>query len=652
MPAVVDAAAAEVPLLDAAAARARRRGRGRGGGHLARADGTGRRATSPAGSCGRGRSRLRRCGWRSLVGKGNNGGDGWAAARRLAAYGAQACASRWSAADGVDTDVASPGRPSESAANRDRWLAAGGRVRRWDLGRPRRGARVAPTSRSTALLGHRRAAARRAGRPATRRRRCSRRAADGRPGRRLRHAVRASAPTTARAADGAVRRRPDRHLRWHQARAAAAPGRGPRGPGRRRRPRTRTTTAGPRAWAALTAGAAPRRRRSARRRTSAHVATVLVRRGRGRDLRRRRRCAAPARSRAGAGLVTVAVPEPVRAEVAARPTPRRWSTGCAVERDGTLSRRRGPRAARPRRVRRRRRRPRARARSRGRGGGGRTCARGARRLVLDADALNVHRDDPDALADHAGALVLTPHERELARIGGGEDGPDAWANRVRRVPDLAARYDADDRRQGARHASSPPRTAACGSTPNGRTGARQRRDRRRARRDHRRRDRRGPAADVPARASPARCGGTPPPACAPAGPGATGRAPSTCWPPCPPCSVTWDSTGGGCSDPVAAQTDPPRPSPGRGPPRRRPPQRRRACAEIAGTAGVRRGQGRRLRPRRRRGGPRGPRRWRGWLGGRAGRGGRRRCARRASTRPSWCCRAARRGRSRRCSTPT
>jgi NAD(P)H-hydrate epimerase len=67
---------------------------------------------------------------------------------------------------------------------------------------------------------------------------------------------------------------------------------------------------------------------------------------------------------------------------------------------------------------------------------------GARRLVLDADALNVHRDEPEALADHAGALVLTPHERELARIGGGADGRDAWANRVARVPDLAARYDA------------------------------------------------------------------------------------------------------------------------------------------------------------------------------------------------------------------
>ena len=64
--------------------------------------------------------------------------------------------------------------------------------------------------------------------------------------------------------------------------------------------------------------------------------------------------------------------------------------------------------------------------------------RSARRLVLDADAINVHRDAPEQLAEHAGELVLTPHERELARIGGGADGPDAWARRVEQVPRLAA----------------------------------------------------------------------------------------------------------------------------------------------------------------------------------------------------------------------
>jgi len=63
---------------------------------------------------------------------------------------------------------------------------------------------------------------------------------------------------------------------------------------------------------------------------------------------------------------------------------------------------------------------------------------GARRLVLDADAINVHRDDPTVLARHTGDLVLTPHERELARLGAGADGPDAWARRVIEVPRLAA----------------------------------------------------------------------------------------------------------------------------------------------------------------------------------------------------------------------
>lgn len=62
----------------------------------------------------------------------------------------------------------------------------------------------------------------------------------------------------------------------------------------------------------------------------------------------------------------------------------------------------------------------------------------ANRVVLDADGINVFRDDPDTLAGHGGDLVLTPHERELARLGGGDDGPDAWDHRTERVPTLAA----------------------------------------------------------------------------------------------------------------------------------------------------------------------------------------------------------------------
>jgi len=64
------------------------------------------------------------------------------------------------------------------------------------------------------------------------------------------------------------------------------------------------------------------------------------------------------------------------------------------------------------------------------------------RLVLDADALNVHRDAPGTLAEHprgdGAALVLTPHARELDRIGG--DGTSA--ERATRVPELARRLDA------------------------------------------------------------------------------------------------------------------------------------------------------------------------------------------------------------------
>ncbi|MEY3020571.1 MAG: hypothetical protein RLZZ272_1555 [Actinomycetota bacterium] len=63
-------------------------------------------------------------------------------------------------------------------------------------------------------------------------------------------------------------------------------------------------------------------------------------------------------------------------------------------------------------------------------------------LVLDADALNVVRDDPDVLARHAGPLVLTPHARELARLGGGSDAVDALTHRVTRAAPLAERLGA------------------------------------------------------------------------------------------------------------------------------------------------------------------------------------------------------------------
>jgi len=56
-------------------------------------------------------------------------------------------------------------------------------------------------------------------------------------------------------------------------------------------------------------------------------------------------------------------------------------------------------------------------------------------LVLDADGINVFRGDAAALSDHPSPLlVLTPHVRELARLA----GEDVWAQRAARLPELAA----------------------------------------------------------------------------------------------------------------------------------------------------------------------------------------------------------------------
>lgn len=62
-------------------------------------------------------------------------------------------------------------------------------------------------------------------------------------------------------------------------------------------------------------------------------------------------------------------------------------------------------------------------------------------LVLDADGLNAFRGDGDVLADHASALlVLTPHAREFARLVGG--GDDVWTDRLRLAPEAAKRWGA------------------------------------------------------------------------------------------------------------------------------------------------------------------------------------------------------------------
>jgi NAD(P)H-hydrate epimerase len=156
---------------------------------------------------------------------------------------------------------------------------------------------------------------------------------------------------------------------------------------------------------------------------------------------------------AGAGLVTLAVPEPVRAEVAAM-HPALMTVGLPAGADGGLHADAvhalpldgvdavvaGP------------------GLGTGPGAAEVVAALRARcpRLVLDADALNVHRDAPDTLAEHARAegsvLVLTPHERELDRLA----GPGAFADRASRVPELAARWAAHVVAKGAGTMSAAP----------------------------------------------------------------------------------------------------------------------------------------------------------------------------------------------------
>lgn len=65
-------------------------------------------------------------------------------------------------------------------------------------------------------------------------------------------------------------------------------------------------------------------------------------------------------------------------------------------------------------------------------------------VVLDADGLNVYRHNGDALADHAAPLlVLTPHARELARLVGSDAGePDVWSRRTALVPEKAKAWNA------------------------------------------------------------------------------------------------------------------------------------------------------------------------------------------------------------------
>jgi ADP-dependent NAD(P)H-hydrate dehydratase / NAD(P)H-hydrate epimerase len=145
---------------------------------------------------------------------------------------------------------------------------------------------------------------------------------------------------------------------------------------------------------------------------------------------------------AGAGLVTVAVPEPVRDEVAAQ-HPALMVIGLPARPDGSMH----PDAVHVLDT----------HGIDGRPGGADVVVAGpglgvgagtdivmkhlraqARRLVLDADALNVHRGALGRLADHAGLLVITPHARELDRLA----GPGTYDGRVTRVPAIAQELDA------------------------------------------------------------------------------------------------------------------------------------------------------------------------------------------------------------------
>jgi ADP-dependent NAD(P)H-hydrate dehydratase / NAD(P)H-hydrate epimerase len=425
-------AAAAYPLLDAAAARAGDAAAveagdswaalmERAGGHLARG------VVAAAG---------RSYGLRVAIvaGKGNNGGDGWVAARRLAALGAQA----WVVAvDGADVEVS-----RETAANRARWRASGGRTSSGvgDLLRASTWCDVAVDALlGTGVSGAPRGPAGQAaaallevygtGTPVV--------ACDVPSGV---SADDGSAPAGAVRADltvtlGGMKRGLLLHPGASHAGEVMV---GDLGPAYQPAAAMRASDPLAGGWWALTAsGAAPRPLAAdADKRARGVVLVVAGAVGTSGAAA----LASAGALVAGAGLVTVTVPDPVRSEVAVH-HPSAMVHGLPVDERGELAAEAvhalpdldgfdvvvaGP--------------------GLGHGDGAaavvRHLRRHARRLVLDADAINVHRDDPMELADHAGALVLTPHQRELARIGGGVDGDDAWARRATRVPALARELDA------------------------------------------------------------------------------------------------------------------------------------------------------------------------------------------------------------------
>jgi ADP-dependent NAD(P)H-hydrate dehydratase / NAD(P)H-hydrate epimerase len=421
---------ASLPLLDAAAARAGDEAAVAAGatwsglmwtaaGHLARG------VLAAAGGRGHGLRVV------LVVGKGNNGGDGWAAARRLTHEHGAACTVV--AIDGTEVEVS-----AEAAANRAAWLAAGGRT-------------VSGTDHLDALLADADVAVDAV--LGTGSRGAPRGTAEAAVEALLRAAaagtnvVACDLPSGVDADDGSIAGpavRADLTVTFGALKRGLVLHPGATHAGRillGSLGRAYDTFAAANAsWAALTpAGAAPEPFGPAvDKRARGLVLTVAGAVGTSGAAA----LAGGGALAAGAGLVTVATPTPARAEVAARSDAGVMVRGLPVTPEDDLD----PDAVHalpplpeP---------PGAVVAGPGLGTGPGVYAlvaalrRRAARLVLDADALNVHREYPGSLAEHRGALVLTPHERELARIGGGEDGADAWAHRVVRVPELAAALDA------------------------------------------------------------------------------------------------------------------------------------------------------------------------------------------------------------------
>jgi ADP-dependent NAD(P)H-hydrate dehydratase / NAD(P)H-hydrate epimerase len=369
-----------------------------------------------------------------VVGRGDNGGDGWAAAPLLAARGAHV---RVLAPDGPDHTTS-----EQSAAARARWLAAGGTVRSGPVGPHVAGERDArPDVVVDCLLGTGASGPLRGGPVEAVSAIHAARAAGAR-------VVSCDVPTGVSADDGTVA--PGAVV----ADVTVTFGALKRGlllaPASSHCGRILVGRLGPRfaaavdaaqhatnGWWTLTAdGARPadedplteKRRRGVvlvvAGRTGSSGAALLAGRG---------------ALAAGAGLVTLAVPEPIRAEVAGL-HPALMTVGLPADPDGALHAeavhalpldRVDAVVAGP---------------GLGTGSGAAAVVTHLRthfpRLVLDADALNVHRDAPDALGDHprgdGAALVLTPHARELDRIG----GQGTYAARAKHVAELAARLGA------------------------------------------------------------------------------------------------------------------------------------------------------------------------------------------------------------------